>query len=1129
MLYLQFGFSFADLYDLVGLTKIDEKFTAGLSIKNPALYDKLIVARTKDLPSLEESQIIIDLAPYVEEFISELFDIKTDIDILKSYHLEQQYIAKCKKNFVQRRVAKHIKLNNQEITEQAELATQELVNAGLDLLDEISVAKQILLWIEMQNEQMLKFAELYVAWALFTEEGKNKHKESILFKLPKKIDPNNLLLTQKDEETGIRYFSDHRQRIREGFVLHNQDLTLPRAVDNAHYCIHCHNQQKDSCSKGLKDKNTGQFLVNDHNVTLIGCPLEEKISEMNYLKAKGYVIASFATAVIDNPMLAATGHRICNDCMKSCIYQKQEPVDIPIVETQILEDVLNLPWGFEIYSLLTRWNPLNFKNYLPKPLRQHKILIAGLGPAGFTLAHYLLNEGFIVVGIDGLKIEPLAEEISGISINGTRTEFQPIKKIKELFEELDKRTAAGFGGVAEYGITIRWNKNYLKIIRLLLERRHNFRMYGSTRFGSTITRQIACKLGFDHIALALGAGKPNLPVMPNILSKGVRMASDFLMALQLTGAGRMDTISNLQIQLPIVIIGSGLTAIDTATESLAYYCVQVEKFLQRYEIMGKVIMNDLDGQEKIVAEEFIRHANQLRAYPERRSQLLKEWGGVTILSRKTLQESSCYKLNHEEVEKAFAEGIMFLENIIPSAIEVDLYDQCIGVLDQTGKLIVAKTVLIAIGTVPNTVLAEEDSDYFLLNNKYFQLYNQNNDKIEPEYLAKPTNTYVLSNLGTQENDISVSCFGDLHPSYAGNVVKAMASAKNGYKSIVQILQHSSCNSQLSHQMFFKMLDEKIIAKVSKIERLTSDIVEVVIHAPLAASLFQPGQFYRLQNYEANAIRKSGTTLSMEGLALTGECVNKEQGLLSMIVLEMGGSTNLCAYLKEGEIVALMGPTGTPTEIPKNETVMLIGGGLGNAVLISIGKAMRTNNCKVLYFAGYKRAVDRYKTTEIEEAADIVVWCCDELVISKNRPQDKTLCANIIEAIEIYGNKITRNNDIKLSDIDRMIVIGSDKMMAAVAYARHNKLKYLFKESHIAIGSINSPMQCMMKGICAQCLQEHIHPITKEKSYIYSCYKQDQDLDCVNFSNLSTRLMQNSLQEKIAKQWIYNVLNPINGE
>ena len=60
---------------------------------------------------------------------------------------------------------------------------------------------------------------------------------------------------------------------------------------------------------------------------------------------------------VDNPMCAGTGHRICNDCMKSCIYQKQEPVDIPQVETRMLKDVLALPWGFEIYSAADALEP----------------------------------------------------------------------------------------------------------------------------------------------------------------------------------------------------------------------------------------------------------------------------------------------------------------------------------------------------------------------------------------------------------------------------------------------------------------------------------------------------------------------------------------------------------------------------------------------------------------------------------------------------------------------------------------------------------------------------------------------------------------------------------------------------
>ena len=63
--------------------------------------------------------------------------------------------------------------------------------------------------------------------------------------------------------------------------------------------------------------------------------------------------------------------------------------------------MLELPWGFEIYRLLTRWNPLKLLRPYPLPYNGKNVLVVGLGPAGYTLAHYLVNEGFGVVGIDG--------------------------------------------------------------------------------------------------------------------------------------------------------------------------------------------------------------------------------------------------------------------------------------------------------------------------------------------------------------------------------------------------------------------------------------------------------------------------------------------------------------------------------------------------------------------------------------------------------------------------------------------------------------------------------------------------------------------------------------------------------
>jgi hypothetical protein len=63
------------------------------------------------------------------------------------------------------------------------------------------------------------------------------------------------------------------------------------------------------------------------------------------------------------------------------------------------------------------------------------------------------------------------------------------------------------------------------------------------------------------------------------------------------------------------------------------------------------------------------------------------------------------------------------------------------------------------------------------------------------------------------------------------------------------------------------------------------------------------------------------------------------------------------------------------------------------------------------------------------------------------------------------------------------------------------------------------MQCMMKEICAQCLQPQIDPVTGEKSVVFSCFNQDQPLDRVDWAGLNARLGQNSLAEKVTAQWI----------
>ena len=1137
---LGFGTTFASLATREGLIALDKRFLEQVAAQAPALHESLLAARAAPdaLEEKAESHLITSLGPVLDDFVAELFGIRNALDevVAQTKHLDP--VHACKRLFVQRQAVK--KYADPSSFDGAALRA-ELEQMMGERLTEVSFANHVDAWERNDRKEWLDTALRYASWATLTPEGKAFHEGGTLFRVAQKIDFQRLVPTTTIERNGVTMLClpEHEWRSRDGFALTDQGMTGQQALDQISYCIWCHNQGKDSCRKGLKDRKTGAYQKSPFGVTLAGCPLDEKISEMHTLRAQGHVLGAFATIAVDNPMVAATGHRICNDCMKACIYQKQEPVNIPEAETAILKDVLSLPWGFEIYSLLTRWNPLDIRRPLPLPDSGKKVLIVGLGPAGFTLAHHLMNDGHTVVAIDGLKLEPLDID-----------PCDPVRDVETLYENLDDRVMAGFGGVAEYGITVRWNKNYLKLIRILLERRPQFAAFGGVRFGggATLSMDDAWAIGFDHIALCMGAGRPTVIDMPNNLARGVREASDFLMGLQLTGAAKMSSITNLQIRLPVVVIGGGLTAIDTGTESLSYYVRQVEKFAARYHVLvaergEDAVRSSWTEEETEIAGEFLAHAKALSAERAKAAlegraphfaELLDSWGGATIAYRRKLTESPSYTLNHEEVAKAMEEGVRFAECLSPVAVEVDRFKYAAGLrckkADGTEVVLPARAVLIAAGTQPNTVLAREDKRV-KLDGKYFQAVDEDGNPVTPaRSLCKPDVDRVLMHRG--DDGRFISFFGDLHPSFFGNVVKAMGSAKRGYPLISRVLAQREAASSLSGAELIAQCRDQLQARVYAVNRLTPTIVEVVFKAPAQSRAFHPGQFYRLQNYEMSSQRLEepglpATLLTMEGLAMTGAWTDKERGLISIIALEMGGSSNLCATLQPGQNVVLMGPTGSPTEIHANSTVALVGGGLGNAVLFSIGAALRAAGSRVLYFAGYKAMQDRYKIDEIERAADVIVWTCDEGPGFKpTRPQDKTFVGNIVQAMAEYGSGRLREQAVPLNEAEHIVVIGSDRMMQAVGVARHALLQPFLKPGHTAIGSINSPMQCMMKEVCAQCLQAHIDPVTGARTVIFSCFNQDQPLDRVDFPALNERLRQNSLPEKLTRLWIARTLKKL---
>ena len=105
---------------------------------------------------------------------------------------------------------------------------------------------------------------------------------------------------------------------------------------------------------------------------------------------------------------------------------------------------------------------------------------------------------------------------------------------------------------------------------------------------------------------------------------------------------------------------------------------------------------------------------------------------------------------------------------------------------------------------------------------------------------------------------AISFFGDLHPSFAGNVVKAMGSAKQGYPVVRRMLARRAAEAPAPAATARHSSNDELRATVHEVVRLTPNIVEVVVQGrrwPRAP--FNPGQFYRLQNYETLAPRIDG--------------------------------------------------------------------------------------------------------------------------------------------------------------------------------------------------------------------------------------------------------------------------------
>jgi NAD(P)H-flavin reductase len=577
----------------------------------------------------------------------------------------------------------------------------------------------------------------------------------------------------------------------------------------------------------------------------------------------------------------------------------------------------------------------------------------------------------------------------------------------------------------------------------------------------------------------------------------------------------------------------------------------------RYEKLSAAYSEDmirasLDPASLEILEEFLAHGRAVLKERERAAashekpnfiKLIRQWGGVTIVYRRTMQESPAYINNHEELSKALEEGIYYLEALEPTSVALNQFGHVETLVCQRriridkdtweptkeDIRIPARSIFVATGTQPNIAYEFEHRGTFTRVGFQYQHYEDINGALniphgivhckEPDF--GPFTSY-------HNGHRRVSLIGDTHPVFHGNVVKAIASGLRTYPKILDVLQDKlgKQGNTEEYNTFAMKMKYLFSAKISHIQRYTDNVIELTIDAPLAAKHYQPGQFYRLQNYETFSPHMDHTSLQIEPIALIASNVDHANGSLKFIVIENGASTKLCATFKPGDPVSLMGPTGVRSKISnESETVLIIGSQISMALLQSYGSALRQAGNKIIYFGYFKSKNEVYCQDQLEEIADLIIWGTEtEDCVIKKRDQDYSAQGDMLDILLRYAQGTLdpdkKHPEISLMDVDRVFITGNTALLRSFQEARKTKLKeFLIKDPRI-FGSVHSTMQCMLKGVCAQCLQWQIDPETgKRTKAVFACSWSDQPLELIDIDNIDERRIQNQLQEKISSLWV----------
>lgn len=229
-------------------------------------------------------------------------------------------------------------------------------------------------------------------------------------------------------------------------------------------------------------------------------------------------------------------------------------------------------------------------------------------------------------------------------------------------------------------------------------------------------------------------------------------------------------------------------------------------------------------------------------------------------------------------------------------------------------------------------------------------------------------------------------------------------------------------------------------RVNGVDHLNQKIVRLRL-SPIDGQMpaMTAGQFAQVRiDNEANTFLRRPISL---------HAVNPDSNELWLLVAMIGAGTRRLGQLNVGDKLNLVLPLGNGFTLPdrENKRCLLVGGGVGIAPLLMLGRQLREKNCEPTFLIGLRTATDLVERELYEDVGRVFITTEDGSLGERGF--------------------VTKHSILQQEHFDRIATCGPKPMMQSVA-------RYAQKVKTICEASLENTMACGI-GACLCCVENTI--------------------------------------------------------